>query len=592
MATITATINDYPELVIKLANIQNRYYDLEEKYLNLQRTIENIGPTAQTDNTDLSIISDANGGAELQYDSDFLSVGINNSLMITDPIDTLLGYQDQDPIQEWPSFDTRITIAELQDRNRQLETEGEKMRQYITDAEGSYEEVVQENKDLLQSLNETKRINDRLRADIENVSAAYEDNILRLDEMQATMEKSEEEKMIMTRARNQEMLLLEGTKQETDNNLSALERNYELVSQQNQDLQSEFEKIVSYLQTQMAINTYMDADSFLSKVDSVLRSSQNVLTKYEQVNDSLRAQIENLESSTVEKSLYENLVQILQERLGIRSYVSVDDLLFQLKNAIEKSIGSSASKDRLIAEMQEYISDLEMNTEEKDKKIQKIIDKLVTSTSTELKNIDTEIAMYQNVDDMFKSNPLNIDDFVTTYDYPVTNQINLEYIPFLKYISRRLNAETHGDISDFDDINNINPYTYHAYIVVILKLMELFSKKYISSYLDYVYQECEKASRTPTQILQLPKLVLPQTFQINSLYYLMNRYNSKIYQPDRVVDFGDFLFNFLKPEFRPDETQALNLFQPGIGKRYNSILIYSEETIKLLQDLKNKLNSK
>lgn len=259
-------------------------------------------------------------------------------------------------------------------------------------------------------------------------------------------------------------------------------------------------------------------------------------------------------------------------------------------NNIKNFLSTTKSRyDNEINALQNTIETLKMTTEEKERKVGQTIEMFNKRISTELDKIDTELEMYKDYDDGYNINPLKLEEFVKVYDYDIKGNVYQEYIPFFRFISKIVNDNNDDD--DFDNVDFDKQLLYHTYMLVMMKFLQIYSKKYIRNYIDDIYIKCKEASESGEQIIKLPSLVLPQTFQTNSLYYLMNRYNTKCYQPDRVLDFGDFLYNFVKPEFRPDTTKALNLFQPGIGKRYNSILIYSDETMKDLRKLRNNLST-
>lgn len=125
---------------------------------------------------------------------------------------------------------------------------------------------------------------------------------------------------------------------------------------------------------------------------------------------------------------------------------------------------------------------------------------------------------------------------------------------------------------------------------MLTRLIDFFSKHVLREYIKYLGDVIKVAMENNATTFSVVNLGMPQMFQTNSMYFLMNRYNSKLYQPDRVVDFSNFVFDLMRPNFRKNTTKALNLFQPEIGKRYNSILIYSEDTMKNLSRLRDTLN--
>ena len=607
MTTITDIITFYPRLELELSQLKNRYYSLNERVEELNeenKKLKNeLAETSQqspmltpmlTDNNDLSLNSDANG--ELQYDYSDMNFSFNNnnnnnnietSLVPLSNSNTLTGFQNiQQP--QWPSIEYN-NYMDLENRNRSLEMENNKLKEEILDSERIYEDVIEKNNKLQTTLNNTKRKNDNLKTDVENLSKKYEEDQEKIVELQNMIESLHNENTTVQQERTNQLLALENVKNGIDINFTELQQNYQNLSQDLENSKINLQKIVEFLTNQLSINNYVDANDFINKIDSIFRGNRNLLAKNNETIENQRIRILTLESNTVEKSIYEQLINVLRNKLGLRSFISVDDFMEQLNNVIEQNSILIENKDKTILDLRNKIYNLEMSSGEKEQKIQNIINKIANGIQTQISEIDNEIKSYNNIDQGFKDKPLKLEEIVNTENYTITEEFNPAFIPFLRELSKYFYMDTNR--TDFEDINNINIFLYHAYLVTIKKLFEMFPKNYISGYIDYVFLECKLASETPNRILQLPKLIIPQTFQTNSLYYLMNRYNSKIYQPDRVLDFGNFVFNFLKPEFRPDETKALNLFQPDVGKRYNSILIYSDATIDILQKLKNKLQN-
>lgn len=283
---------------------------------------------------------------------------------------------------------------------------------------------------------------------------------------------------------------------------------------------------------------------------------------------------------------YNSLLELIAQKLNIDILNDYTDstLIGDKIDIIQNTIKTYQQQ---IQYLNSTIDTLEKTVDDNIKHLRNIFETLNSKMFTELENLDTELIMYHDNENI---NSLQISDLVPVYKYELTNSVNREYMPFLKFLSERINNDISDNINDFDDAHE-DILMYHAYIILCLRLFDIFSQKYIRNYIDYVYSECKRAQKEQNTSIELPKLILPQTFQTNSLYYLMNRYNSKAYQPDRVLDFGNYIYGLLRPEFRPDTTQALNLFQPGISKRYNSILIYSDETMKILQQLRDTLAS-
>lgn len=233
-----------------------------------------------------------------------------------------------------------------------------------------------------------------------------------------------------------------------------------------------------------------------------------------------------------------------------------------------------------------------MSLDDSSKKIQNIITTLNESIDTQLKNIDVEIEMYGEENNDFEMDITNLEHFIPMDKYDLNQSVNRDFIKFFDFVSYKINSDLGDGISDFDENTATkNPEIYHVYMILILKLLNIYSTDYIRKYISAILKLYEEAVANKRDSINLPFLILPQNRQTHSMYYLMNRYNSKAYNPDRALDFSHFLFNFMKPEFQPDTTKALNLFQPGIGKRYNSILIYSKEAMQSLSKLRDTLNT-
>lgn len=237
------------------------------------------------------------------------------------------------------------------------------------------------------------------------------------------------------------------------------------------------------------------------------------------------------------------------------------------------------------------LNNIGLSTDKKEEKLNNIIETLHMQMSREQKLIDTELEIYNNQMNNNEQNPLKLEDYVDLFEYNLDEQIDNNRIPFFRHLSTLINDDIGNGFNDFNVLDYNTVIYYHAYNILVVKLMAMYSRNYIRRYIEYLYSRCEEALRNNQRSLNLPKLVHPQTYQINSLHYLMNRYNTKCYDPDRVSDFSSVVFDLLKPEYRPDSTKALNLFQPGISKRYNSIQIYTPETIKTLEELQKKITT-
>lgn len=291
-----------------------------------------------------------------------------------------------------------------------------------------------------------------------------------------------------------------------------------------------------------------------------------------------------LNDNNLNLNFQQQLLDFLSQKFNIDSNNSIDYVFDNIQQVLNE-------KDENIDIMRERIKQLEMSTDQKEIKLRNIIETLHAKMSQEQKLIDTELVMYNETIKFNDNNTLNLEDFIDLIEYDISGEMDTNIIPFYKNLSRLINSDIGDNINEFEIINeNINIF-YHAYTILIIKLLSMYSKSYIRNYMYYLYDQCDNAIKNRQQTISLPALVHPQTFQINSLYYLLNRYNSKCYNPDRVADFSNIIFDLLKPEYRRDSTKALNLFQPGIGQRYNSIQIYTPETIKKLDDLKSTISS-
>lgn len=369
------------------------------------------------------------------------------------------------------------------------------------------------------------------------------------------------------------------------NNYSNLEFENRELSNKIKTLQKECE--ISQIKNEVRFNDEISEDEELLEDLSFDNNNETYQTNIDRLTQN---------NALLSKDL-DKLITYINDIFKIKTqYTTVEDLLSEASRTAALVNTTIEDRNRTIEELKSKITQIESTTEEKGARLQQIIETINNRASTELDDINTEIAMYSSNNNEFSSNPLDIKDFIQLNSYDVMSKVNKSFEPFLRYVSKNINSyqdsftedfnENHSD--DFDNSLNYN-VTYHSYMILMISLLGVYSKEYIRNYLEKVYKECESKENSTNSYVSVPKLVLTQTSQINSIYYLMNRYNSKCYQPDQVNDFGDFLFNCLAPEFRPDTTEALNLFQPNIGKRYNSILIYTRETMKILSTLRDKL---
>lgn len=291
----------------------------------------------------------------------------------------------------------------------------------------------------------------------------------------------------------------------------------------------------------------------------------------------------------------QKILKYVQREFPMNDRDNIDDIINEIDKNISYFREQINESSREINNLRRAITILESSTSEREKRLIELIESVNRNLSLQIDNIDAELVLYGDEENgnamnnkKYEIKPADLQNYLRIQNYDLSTDYNKKYIPFLRLIAEQLGNDDFTDDTISFDVND--KLKYHAYIFFIQQLLGIYSLNYIRGYLERIYIECQKAVNTPQNLLQIPALVLPQTLQTNSLYYLMNRYNTKVYEPDNVVDFGDFLFNFVKPEFRPDTTLALNLFQANIGRRYDSILIYSEETMKKLRTLRDTLS--
>lgn len=290
------------------------------------------------------------------------------------------------------------------------------------------------------------------------------------------------------------------------------------------------------------------------------------------------------ETNKDETYLLRSNIQKLQQMFD-SPYTEPDLLIDDIQNKLTRIY-------RMETELQNVRSenmDLELSIQNSESYVTDLITKLDRNMSTQLQLINSDLQTHESEEQFYKDNPSIFEDMIPVTEYTFL-PIDERYKPFLNYISLLIHQNNPNPQTIY---NNDDELMSHTYMILIYKLLGIYSLNYIRDYISYVYSKCadiqqQKRPNEPSVIL-LSELPLPQTFQTNSLYYLLNRYNSKAYNPDRVIDFGNTLAGLFRPEFRVDTTQALNLFQPNIGKRYNNILIYTPETIEILQKLRETL---
>ena len=290
------------------------------------------------------------------------------------------------------------------------------------------------------------------------------------------------------------------------------------------------------------------------------------------------------ETNKDENYLLRSNIQKLQQMFNSPN-TEPDLLINDIQNKLTKI-------NRMETELQNVRSenmDLEISIQNSESYVTNLIAKLDRNMSAQLQLINTDLQTHELEEQFYKDNPLIFEDMIPMTEYTFL-PINETYKPFLNYISLLIHQNNPNTKTIY---NNDDELMSHTYMILIYKLLGIYSSNYIRDYISYVYSKCQdiqqKERTNEPSVILLSELPLPQTFQTNSLYYLLNRYNSKAYNPDRVIDFGNTLAGLFRPEFRVDTTQALNLFQPNIGKRYNNILIYTPETIEILQKLRETL---
>lgn len=362
-----------------------------------------------------------------------------------------------------------------------------------------------------------------------------------------------------------------------------LEQNYRIL----QNKYTALEDLTTTLQTELIDLRQRNID--MEQSYEVMQQQASKIDDMQLDYEFLRAEFE---TATAQQQEYENniekFIDFLQTKFDISRGDSFDTIRYTITYALDESAARTQEYVQEVARLQQTINTLQSSTSDKEKQLFDMIEILNRNISSELANIDTELVMYGGGDDgadgNFDMNPLDPTNFLRIETAIAVDTYTPDFLPFLRFITEQL------DLNDDFSPDNVDVLMFQSYVFFILQLLGIYSRTYIRQYINGIYREYKRALATPDKLLRLPALVLPQTLHTNSLYYLMNRYNTKAYQPDRVLDFGDFIFNFLKPQFRPDTTLALNLFQANIGQRYNSILIYSPETIDKLLQLQKTLN--
>lgn len=316
------------------------------------------------------------------------------------------------------------------------------------------------------------------------------------------------------------------------------------------------------------------------EMDNVVKDQE--IENLELTNANWKRELENAIDARDELRMeFDILMTFFRNVLQVKA-TNVDDIVGEAEIIVGDMRNRIADDSIELLRLRTNLTNLERTTAANEQQLLQTIDDINNSLSSELDNIDTELVLYGR-DDGDDNKIDNIDDYLNVTDYDTsTTSVRREYFPFIRYIAAALIEQPEDNMPLLEN----DTMVYHAYMMTVQKLFAIYPKAYIRRLVATLYE----TARNSNGLVRLPNLILPQTTQINSLYYLMNRYNTKAYEPDRVFDFGDFLFNFIKPEFRPDTTLALNLFQPGIGKRYNSIFIYSEETMKKLSQLRDNLS--
>lgn len=388
------------------------------------------------------------------------------------------------------------------------------------------------------------------------------------------------------------------------NEILDLQRELDQTKQQLQQVTAELEQ-KNYASTQAEFTHMLKVDELESSLRKLINQLEDKIVMQDQNLSSAREELATLQldydmlqadyqsqrndgTSTINER--QQLIAFLKEQFEIPSEVSaIQDVIQEAGNKANLIRQKLQEQERMLRMLTSDVSELQSSSIAKEEYLLQLIENINKRLTAELELIDTEIAMYNQSDDNFKMNPLVQTDFSPVRSHELNPNIPQEFLPFLSVASGLLVQQ-----NDFPPNFLENPdavYIYHAYMIFISKLFNIYSPVYVRSYIQTLVEKCRRAMQAQEQYISLPGLVLPQTFTTNSLHFLMNRYNSKVYEPDRVFDFSEFLYNFLKPEFQADKTKALNLFQSGIGKRYNSIFIYSQDTMKRLKDLRDSLAS-
>lgn len=382
---------------------------------------------------------------------------------------------------------------------------------------------------------------------------------------------------------------------------------YEIVSYELEIIQLKYNSLVQVHNGCVDIKINTDQDEIMTDVQTDLIDLRVLYKSLEEQNRRMQIEYDNNVNTLSKLKIDFDIISNEYEACRNNSDKTIENIqqvinhiinLFQLGDLTDVVDVMSAVESK-IKELHTTINDNEMelnrlrrlnatlegDTADQEKHLFNLIKDVDNNLTSQLENIDTEIALYGTIDDVVDIDRINISNYLRIDTLELNNIYDKDYLPFLRLISEKLGND------DFDDDTKIDNAKYYSYIFLIQQILSVYSLNYIRGYLECIYKECQKVLQTSDKIIQIPALTLPQTLQTNSLYFLQNRYNTKAYDPDHVVDFGDFLFNFVKPEFQPNTTLALNLFQPNIGRRYNSILIYTDDTMKKLQQLRDKLSN-
>lgn len=322
-----------------------------------------------------------------------------------------------------------------------------------------------------------------------------------------------------------------------------------------------------------------------SKVKGSLGTLTDELEYYKRKQNLDDEQCRNdLEYTMEELKKRENYIELLTGKykkavIALSKIASIDPRVHDIEVIIETANSKVADFQRQVDDMDIALINLRKPIEERLNKIEEFIQMMETDISEELCYLDKnakEVEMKKNDYEMSNEELVN---YLYTTEIDFGREIEPSFKPFIKHIFKLFGV----DIED-DRLALNTAYT------VILQILNIYSKEYIQRYITDVYSLFYKLNEKNINVIKLPQIPPPQTFQTNSLYYLLNNFNNKLYEPGVMNDYSDYIYKYLRGEYRSDTTPALNVFQSG-GKRYNSILIYTDETREILEKRQSMLKS-